>query len=170
MKMHAAGEKSIPPVDRVYFEVFLPKGHKVRSKPYHFSKVCYSSHSIGCCFHPYINSLRTKCFTTRMDKFDNWEQWSSSGTCESSSGIKTFLCLQTHDINMQHLKFQCSGCPRKHKIFQVILFGAISKLSACLEQSCGYTSGVTEMWNVFISLVQKWQKLFGMFCTGQGSP
>lgn len=37
--MHAAGEKSIPPVDRVYFEVFLPKGHKVRSKPYHFSKL-----------------------------------------------------------------------------------------------------------------------------------
>ncbi|EEC14873.1 zinc finger protein, putative, partial [Ixodes scapularis] len=39
MKMHAAGEKSIPLVDRVYFEVYLPKGHKVRSKPYHFSKL-----------------------------------------------------------------------------------------------------------------------------------
>lgn len=39
MKMHAAGEKNVPLTDRVYFEVFFPKGHKVRSKPYHFSKL-----------------------------------------------------------------------------------------------------------------------------------
>lgn len=39
MKMHAAGEKTIPLADRVYFEVYFPKGHKVRSKPYHFSKL-----------------------------------------------------------------------------------------------------------------------------------
>lgn len=39
MKMHAAGEKNVPLADRVYFEVYFPKGHKVRSKPYHFSKL-----------------------------------------------------------------------------------------------------------------------------------
>ncbi|XP_037503288.1 AN1-type zinc finger protein 1 isoform X2 [Rhipicephalus sanguineus] len=29
MKMHAAGEKNVPLADRVYFEVYFPKGHKL---------------------------------------------------------------------------------------------------------------------------------------------
>ncbi|XP_039201427.1 AN1-type zinc finger protein 1 isoform X2 [Crotalus tigris] len=36
LKMHACGEKSIPQTDRIYFQVFLPKGSKNKSIPMYF--------------------------------------------------------------------------------------------------------------------------------------
>nr|KAF6326837.1 zinc finger AN1-type containing 1 [Pipistrellus kuhlii] len=36
LKMHAAGEKSLPQTERVYLQVFLPKGSKEKSKPMFF--------------------------------------------------------------------------------------------------------------------------------------
>ncbi|XP_006009269.1 AN1-type zinc finger protein 1 [Latimeria chalumnae] len=37
LKMHAAGDKSLPQTERVYFQVFLPKGSKEKSQPMFFS-------------------------------------------------------------------------------------------------------------------------------------
>ncbi|XP_042536648.1 AN1-type zinc finger protein 1 isoform X3 [Dipodomys spectabilis] len=36
LKMHADGDKSLPQTERVYFQVFLPKGRKEKSKPMFF--------------------------------------------------------------------------------------------------------------------------------------
>uniref|UniRef100_A0A1W7RBE7 ZFAND1 protein n=1 Tax=Agkistrodon contortrix contortrix TaxID=8713 RepID=A0A1W7RBE7_AGKCO len=36
LKMHACGEKSVPQTDRIYFQVFLPKGSKNKSIPMYF--------------------------------------------------------------------------------------------------------------------------------------
>uniref|UniRef100_H0VQ71 ZFAND1-like ubiquitin-like domain-containing protein n=1 Tax=Cavia porcellus TaxID=10141 RepID=H0VQ71_CAVPO len=36
LKMHADGDKSLPQVERIYFQVFLPKGSKDKSKPMFF--------------------------------------------------------------------------------------------------------------------------------------
>ncbi|XP_027733009.1 AN1-type zinc finger protein 1-like [Vombatus ursinus] len=38
LKMHADGDKSLPQTERIYFQVFLPKGSKEKSKPMFF---CY---------------------------------------------------------------------------------------------------------------------------------
>ncbi|KAM9308404.1 AN1-type zinc finger protein 1 [Gastrophryne carolinensis] len=38
LKLHALGDKSLPQVERVYFQVFLPKGGKDKSKPMFFCK------------------------------------------------------------------------------------------------------------------------------------
>ncbi|KAM4705909.1 AN1-type zinc finger protein 1 [Rhinophrynus dorsalis] len=38
LKLHAAGDKSLPQSERVYFQVFLPKGQKEKSKPMFFCK------------------------------------------------------------------------------------------------------------------------------------
>ncbi|KAG8441890.1 hypothetical protein GDO86_010899 [Hymenochirus boettgeri] len=38
LKLHAAGDKSLPQTERVYFQVFLPKGMKEKSKPMFFCK------------------------------------------------------------------------------------------------------------------------------------
>ncbi|XP_042322244.1 AN1-type zinc finger protein 1 isoform X1 [Sceloporus undulatus] len=43
LKMHASGDKSVPQTERIYFQVFLPKGSKEKSKPMFFC----SSWSIG---------------------------------------------------------------------------------------------------------------------------
>ncbi|XP_060055524.1 AN1-type zinc finger protein 1 isoform X3 [Erinaceus europaeus] len=37
LKMHADGDKSLPQTERIYFQVFLPKGSKEKSKPMFFS-------------------------------------------------------------------------------------------------------------------------------------
>nr|XP_006825138.1 PREDICTED: AN1-type zinc finger protein 1-like [Saccoglossus kowalevskii] len=39
MKMHAVGDKGLPQNERLYFEIFLPLGHSVRSQSMFFSKV-----------------------------------------------------------------------------------------------------------------------------------
>ncbi|KAM6281944.1 AN1-type zinc finger protein 1 [Porphyrio hochstetteri] len=36
LKMHACGDKSLPQTERIYFQVFLPKGNKEKSKPMFF--------------------------------------------------------------------------------------------------------------------------------------
>ncbi|NXR15658.1 ZFAN1 protein, partial [Semnornis frantzii] len=36
LKMHACGDKSLPQRERIYFQVFLPKGNKEKSKPMFF--------------------------------------------------------------------------------------------------------------------------------------
>ncbi|XP_067323484.1 AN1-type zinc finger protein 1 isoform X2 [Anolis sagrei] len=36
LKMHACGDKSVPQTERIYFQVFLPKGSKEKSKPMFF--------------------------------------------------------------------------------------------------------------------------------------
>nr|XP_015001105.2 AN1-type zinc finger protein 1 isoform X3 [Macaca mulatta] len=36
LKMHADGDKSLPQTERIYFQVFLPKGSKEKSKPMFF--------------------------------------------------------------------------------------------------------------------------------------
>ncbi|XP_044513861.1 AN1-type zinc finger protein 1 isoform X1 [Gracilinanus agilis] len=36
LKMHADGDKSLPQTERIYFQVFLPKGNKEKSKPMFF--------------------------------------------------------------------------------------------------------------------------------------
>nr|XP_012375319.3 AN1-type zinc finger protein 1 isoform X2 [Dasypus novemcinctus] len=36
LKMHADGDKSLPQAERIYFQVFLPKGSKEKSKPMFF--------------------------------------------------------------------------------------------------------------------------------------
>uniref|UniRef100_A0A8C3TUB5 ZFAND1-like ubiquitin-like domain-containing protein n=1 Tax=Catharus ustulatus TaxID=91951 RepID=A0A8C3TUB5_CATUS len=36
LKMHACGDKSLPQTERIYFQVFLPKGSKEKSKPMFF--------------------------------------------------------------------------------------------------------------------------------------
>ncbi|XP_059984161.1 AN1-type zinc finger protein 1 isoform X6 [Lagenorhynchus albirostris] len=36
LKMHANGDKSLPQTERIYFQVFLPKGSKEKSKPMFF--------------------------------------------------------------------------------------------------------------------------------------
>ncbi|NWZ68239.1 ZFAN1 protein, partial [Acrocephalus arundinaceus] len=36
LKMHAYGDKSLPQTERIYFQVFLPKGNKEKSKPMFF--------------------------------------------------------------------------------------------------------------------------------------
>uniref|UniRef100_A0A8D0GQ62 Zinc finger AN1-type containing 1 n=1 Tax=Sphenodon punctatus TaxID=8508 RepID=A0A8D0GQ62_SPHPU len=36
LKMHASGDKSLPQTERIYFQVFLPKGSKEKSKPMFF--------------------------------------------------------------------------------------------------------------------------------------
>ncbi|XP_048364250.1 AN1-type zinc finger protein 1 isoform X1 [Sphaerodactylus townsendi] len=36
LKMHACGDKSLPLTERIYFQVFLPKGNKEKSKPMFF--------------------------------------------------------------------------------------------------------------------------------------
>ncbi|KAF6323894.1 zinc finger AN1-type containing 1 [Rhinolophus ferrumequinum] len=36
LKMHADGDKSLPQTERTYFQVFLPKGSKEKSKPMFF--------------------------------------------------------------------------------------------------------------------------------------
>ncbi|CAH2315188.1 AN1-type zinc finger 1 [Pelobates cultripes] len=38
LKLHAVGDKSLPQTERVYFQVFLPKGMKEKSKPMFFCK------------------------------------------------------------------------------------------------------------------------------------
>ncbi|KAE8599110.1 hypothetical protein XENTR_v10017064 [Xenopus tropicalis] len=38
LKLHAAGDKSLPQTERVYFQVYLPKGQKEKSKPMFFCK------------------------------------------------------------------------------------------------------------------------------------
>lgn len=38
LKMHACGDKSLPQTERIYFQVFLPKGSKEKSKPMFFCR------------------------------------------------------------------------------------------------------------------------------------
>ncbi|XP_028925199.1 AN1-type zinc finger protein 1 [Ornithorhynchus anatinus] len=38
LKMHACGDKSLPQTERIYFQVFLPKGSREQSKPMFFSR------------------------------------------------------------------------------------------------------------------------------------
>nr|XP_054764908.1 AN1-type zinc finger protein 1-like [Lytechinus pictus] len=39
MKMHALGDSSIPQKERLFFQVYLPKGHSEKQKPMFFSKM-----------------------------------------------------------------------------------------------------------------------------------
>ncbi|NXY49524.1 ZFAN1 protein, partial [Ceuthmochares aereus] len=38
LKMHACGDKSLPQTERIYFQVFLPKGNKEKCKPMFFCR------------------------------------------------------------------------------------------------------------------------------------
>ncbi|KAG9478671.1 hypothetical protein GDO78_012362, partial [Eleutherodactylus coqui] len=38
LKLHALGDKSLPQSERIYFQVYLPKGGKEKSKPMFFCK------------------------------------------------------------------------------------------------------------------------------------
>ncbi|XP_043945305.1 AN1-type zinc finger protein 1 isoform X2 [Protopterus annectens] len=117
LKMHAAGDKAIPQTERVYFQVFLPKGAKEKSKPMFFcakwsiGKVVDSAATMADLRNDNNISTAMKlrvCHTLSGEALpmsDTLEFWISHTQCPLHNGGNIVLeylennCKQLTDVN-----------------------------------------------------------------------
>ncbi|XP_069847087.1 AN1-type zinc finger protein 1 isoform X2 [Dipodomys merriami] len=114
LKMHADGDKSLPQTERVYFQVFLPKGRKEKSKPMFFchrwsvGKVVDSAASLANLKND-NNKLTAKklrlCHSTSGEALpldDTLEMWITKEDCPLYNGGN--IILEYLDAEEQSLK------------------------------------------------------------------
>uniref|UniRef100_A0A493T7K1 ZFAND1-like ubiquitin-like domain-containing protein n=1 Tax=Anas platyrhynchos platyrhynchos TaxID=8840 RepID=A0A493T7K1_ANAPP len=110
LKMHACGDKSLPQTERIYFQVYLPKGNKEKSKPMFFcskwsiGKVVDFAASLASLKNDNNKSTAQKlrlCHTSSGEALpfeDTLEKWLSDKECPLFNGGNIILEYLDNDV------------------------------------------------------------------------